>query len=108
MGREQWSDEECRLWSDLRGPRFSVNLRGAEHLTTSDAVWLAKGAIKTGTTGPEKTTAVMRDRDYTLMRYPPVRSHTNAGENLWRAAIRCLQELLAFYQEELRKIHSQQ
>ena len=61
MGREQWSEEECRLWSDLRGPRIAVNLKGTEHLTPSDAVWLAKGAIKTGTMGPEKTIAAMRD-----------------------------------------------
>jgi YVTN family beta-propeller protein len=61
MGREQWSDEECRLWSDFRGPRFAVNLKGAEHLTPSDAVWLAKGAIKIGPMGPEKTIAAMRD-----------------------------------------------
>jgi dienelactone hydrolase len=61
MGREQWSDEECRLWSDLRGPRFAVNLKGAEHLTPSDAVWLAKGAIKGGAMGPEKTITAIRD-----------------------------------------------
>jgi dienelactone hydrolase len=61
MGREQWSDEECRLWSDLQGPRFAVNLKGAEHVTPSDAVWLAKGAIKTGTMGPEKTIEALRD-----------------------------------------------
>jgi hypothetical protein len=61
MGREQWSDEECQLWSDLRGPRFSVNLMGAEHLTPSDAVWLAEGAIKTGSMGLEKSIAALRD-----------------------------------------------
>jgi dienelactone hydrolase len=61
MGREQWSDEECRLWGDLRGPRFAVNLKGAEHLTPSDAVWLADGAIKTGSMGPEKTIEVVRN-----------------------------------------------
>ena len=61
MGREQWSDEECRLWSDLRGPRFAVNLKGAEHVTPSDAVWLAKGAIKTGPMGPEKTIEALRN-----------------------------------------------
>jgi dienelactone hydrolase len=60
MGREQWSDEECRLWSDLRGPRFAVNLKGAEHLTPSDAVWLAKGAIKAGPMGTEKSIAAVR------------------------------------------------
>jgi dienelactone hydrolase len=60
MGREQWSEEECGLWSELRGPRFAVNLRGAEHLTPSDAVWLAEGAIKTGSMGPEKTIEALR------------------------------------------------
>ena len=49
------------MWGKLRGPRFAVNLRGAEHLTPSDAVWLAKGAIKTGTMGPDKTIAAVRD-----------------------------------------------
>jgi pimeloyl-ACP methyl ester carboxylesterase len=61
MGRDKWSDEECRLWNDLRGPRLAVNLKGAEHVTPSDAVWLAKGAIKTGPMGPEKTIEALRD-----------------------------------------------
>lgn len=61
MGREHWSDEECRLWGDLRGPRLAVNLRGAEHLTPSDAVWLAKGAIRTGSMGSEKTIEALRN-----------------------------------------------
>jgi predicted dienelactone hydrolase len=61
MGREQWSDEECRLWSDLRGPRFAVNLKGAEHLTPSDAIWLAKGAIRTGSMGPDKAIEALRN-----------------------------------------------
>ena len=61
MGRKQWSDEECRLWSDLRGPRFAVNLKGAEHVTPTDAVWLAEGAIRTGPMGQEKTIAALRD-----------------------------------------------
>jgi len=61
MGREQWSEEECSLWNDLRGPRFAVNLMGAEHLTPSDAVWLAQGAIKTGSMGPEKTIEALRN-----------------------------------------------
>jgi len=34
--------------------------QGAEHLTPSDAVWLAKGGIKTGPMGPEKTIAAIR------------------------------------------------
>jgi dienelactone hydrolase len=60
-GREQWRDEECRLWSHLRGPRLAVNFEGAEHVTPSDAVWLAKGAIKAGAMGPEKTITAIRD-----------------------------------------------
>jgi predicted dienelactone hydrolase len=59
-GRDTWSPEEHRLWSGLRGPRIAINLQGAEHLTTSDAVWLAAGAIKTGTMGPDKTIAAIR------------------------------------------------
>jgi dienelactone hydrolase len=61
MGREQRNEDECQLWSDLLGPRLAVNLRGAEHVTPSDLVWLAKGAVKTGPMGPEKTIAAVRD-----------------------------------------------
>ncbi len=60
-GREQWSDEECSLWSNLHGARLALKLPGAEHLTPSDAVWLAKGLVKTGGMGPEKTIAVLRN-----------------------------------------------
>jgi predicted dienelactone hydrolase len=60
-GRGQWSKDECRLWSDLRGPRLAVNLEGAEHMAPSDAVWLAKGAIKAGAMGPEKTIIAIRN-----------------------------------------------
>jgi len=59
-GREQWTENECKLWNNLHGPRFAVNLEGSEHLTPSDAVWLAKGAVKTGTMGPDKTIAAIR------------------------------------------------
>jgi len=60
-GREQWTDNECKLWSNLHGPRFAVNFKGAEHLTPSDAVWLARNAVKTGTMGPEKAVAALRN-----------------------------------------------
>jgi hypothetical protein len=60
-GRDTWSPEENRFWNGLRGPRVAVNLRGAEHVTPSDAVWLAIGAIKTGTMGPDKTIAAVRE-----------------------------------------------
>jgi dienelactone hydrolase len=60
-GREQWTENECRLWNNLRGTRFAVNFEGDEHLTPSDAVWLAKNAVKTGTMGPDKTIAAFRN-----------------------------------------------
>ena len=59
-GREGWTENECTLWNHLLGPRLAVNFEGAEHLTSSDAVWLAKYAIKTGTMGPEKSVDAIR------------------------------------------------
>jgi dienelactone hydrolase len=60
-GRERWSEDDLHLWGELLGPRFAVNLSGSEHETPSDAVWLARGAIKTGAMGEEKTVAAVRD-----------------------------------------------
>jgi dienelactone hydrolase len=60
-GRERWTENECKLWNNLHGSRFAVNFVGAEHLTPSDAVWLAKGAVKTGTMGPDKTVSAFRN-----------------------------------------------
>jgi len=60
-GRKHWSKQECNLWTTLKGPRLAVNLRGSEHLSLSDAVWLARGAFETGTIGPDKTLAAVRD-----------------------------------------------
>lgn len=59
-GNDGWGENDCRLWNGLRGPRVAVNLKGAEHVTPSDAVWLAKYAIKAGSMGPEKTIAAVR------------------------------------------------
>jgi hypothetical protein len=60
-GREQWAENDRHLWDKLRGPRFAVNLKGAEHVTPSDALWLTPGAVQTDTMGAEKTTAAIRD-----------------------------------------------
>jgi dienelactone hydrolase len=60
-GREQWSVDECSLWSNLHKPRFAMKLPGADHLAVSDAVWLAKGVVKTGNLGPDKTVNVLRE-----------------------------------------------
>ena len=64
-GREQWNQDECRLWSNLRGIRRAVNLRGAEHLTPSDAVWLGRAipgmAVAQGAAGSARTIAAVRN-----------------------------------------------
>ena len=64
-GRDQWGTLDCQLWRRLRGTRLLVHLRGAEHLTASDAVWLAKDfpqlEAETGAMGAEKTIAAMRN-----------------------------------------------
>jgi predicted dienelactone hydrolase len=59
-GSGQWSVEECGLWSNLRGPRLALKLPGVDHLAPSDAIWLARGAIKTGRMSPEKMMDVLR------------------------------------------------
>jgi predicted dienelactone hydrolase len=75
-GRDQWGARDCQLWRNLRGPRLLVDLRGAEHLTASDAVWLAKDfpqlEAQTGAMGTEKTMTAMRNYivgflDYVLL-----------------------------------------
>jgi dienelactone hydrolase len=59
-GRVQWDDEKRDLWNRLEGPRYAVNLRDAEHMTPTDAVWLASGAVRTGRMSPETTVAAVR------------------------------------------------
>lgn len=58
---ERWNENECSLWSNLTGPHLAVNLKGGEHLTPTDAIWLAKSAILTGPMGPDRTVAAIRD-----------------------------------------------
>jgi dienelactone hydrolase len=53
--------DQCRLWNSVRGPKVLVNLNGGEHLTPSDAVWLAKFAIQTGPMGPDRSVSAIRD-----------------------------------------------
>jgi dienelactone hydrolase len=60
-GRDAWDQNTCQLWSGLHGPRLALNFKGSEHLTPSDAVWLANGAILTGTVGMENTVAGIRN-----------------------------------------------
>ncbi len=60
-GHEQRTKQECSMWTALKGRRLAVDLTGAEHLAPSDAIWLARGALKTGVMGPDKTIAAIRN-----------------------------------------------
>jgi dienelactone hydrolase len=64
-GRDQWGTRDCQLWRNLRGARVLVHFREAEHLTASDAVWLAKDfpelEAQTGAMGTDKTIAARRN-----------------------------------------------
>jgi len=59
VGR-QWNEADCSLLGSLAGPRLAVALPGAEHLALSDAVWLLKGSVATGST-PETMIAATRE-----------------------------------------------
>jgi predicted dienelactone hydrolase len=48
VGRNQWNEMDCTLWSALDGKRQALNFPDAEHIALSDAVWLLKGKVKTG------------------------------------------------------------
>ena len=62
--RDQWSAEECQLWTALHGPRTAINLRGADHFTPTDAIWLFQSlpgfAASVGSMGRTKTIAAIR------------------------------------------------
>jgi dienelactone hydrolase len=60
-GRDTWNHDTCELWGKLGGPRVEINLKGSDHLTPSDAVWLAKDAVPTGSVGMEKTVESIRN-----------------------------------------------
>jgi len=60
-GRDAWDQDTCQLWNGLHGPRLALNFKGSEHLTPTDAVWLAKGAIQTGTVSMESTVEAIRN-----------------------------------------------
>jgi predicted dienelactone hydrolase len=60
-GAESDIVDRCDLSHILRGPHSFVNLSGAEHLTPSDALWLARGAIASGHMGTDATVAAIRD-----------------------------------------------
>jgi dienelactone hydrolase len=59
-GRDASTQPTCHVWNQLQGPKLVLSFKGADHLTPSDAVWLAKGAVQTGTMGMEKTVEAIR------------------------------------------------
>jgi predicted dienelactone hydrolase len=60
-GNNPWNENDCHLWSALRGVHAAVNLNGVEHIALSDAVWLGSGTIATGPMGIEKTITAIRE-----------------------------------------------
>ncbi|HKT11490.1 MAG TPA: alpha/beta fold hydrolase [Terriglobia bacterium] len=64
-GRQQWRTRECELWRNLAGPRLLVNLRGAEHLALSDALWLRRAVpqlnARSGAMPIETTISAIRE-----------------------------------------------
>jgi pimeloyl-ACP methyl ester carboxylesterase len=60
-GHDAWNEQTCHVWDQLRGPRLALSFKGTDHLTPSDAVWLANGAVQTGTMGMEKTVEAIRN-----------------------------------------------
>jgi len=44
----------------LIGPRLAANFLGADHMTPTDAVWIAKDAVAPGSMGLDKTVAAVR------------------------------------------------
>jgi len=59
--RENPGPTECRLWSNLKGPRLAVNLRGTEHAALGDWIWLAKSGVEIGPMGAERTMEATRE-----------------------------------------------
>ena len=60
-GRENWDDDQCSLWNNLRGPRVVANLVGAEHFAPSDLAWISPRTIKTGSSGVDDIVSAVRD-----------------------------------------------
>jgi len=76
--RDRWAPYECRLWSNLPGPRLAVNLPGTEQVAMGDWIWLTRHSIEAGPMGPDRTMAAIRE----YSRHPgrsPSRHRTGAG-----------------------------
>src|SRR5262249_48844801 len=91
-GREQWNEDDCRLWATLRGPTAAVNFPGAEHIVFSDAVWLLKGFVKTGDPNPDHAIAAIREFVATFLD-----SNLRGQESMRHAVISALSRPAADY-----------
>jgi len=52
--------DECRMWTAVQGPLLAIRLPGVEHIALSDAVWLARSAVSTGTHDPGRVVSEAR------------------------------------------------
>ena len=59
-GSGSWNENDCQLWSVLRGGRASVHLIGAGHTALSDEAWIAPAAVAAGVLGADGTIAITR------------------------------------------------
>lgn len=48
------------MWNALQGPRLALNFLGADNMTPTDGIWIAKGAIAQGDMGLDKTVTAVR------------------------------------------------
>ncbi len=62
--RDQWTPEECQLWDAMHGLHTAINLRGADHFTPTDAIWVFQSlpgfASSVGSMGRAKTISAIR------------------------------------------------
>jgi dienelactone hydrolase len=94
-GRQQWKTRECELWRNLAGPRLVVNLRGAEHLTVSDAIWLRRAVpqlnARSGAMPIETTISAIREYVAAFfganLRHEPLRSLLNGSTTRFSGAM---------------------
>jgi len=61
-GSETDTVDRCEILHNLLGPHVFMNLTGAEHLTPTDALWLARGAIASGPAGTDGALAAIREQ----------------------------------------------
>ena len=91
-GSETDAIDGCEVRSNFHGPHVFVQLNGAEHLTPSDALWLARGAIASGPMGIDSTVAAIRDEVATFLdtylRGGPIRPESTSPSSTGSGSVR--------------------